>query len=300
MKRFIIILIFNLLLIPTVFAQVMRQLNTTIDIQKDGLCNAEIIFRFTDEIKEINFPFTGKIEDLNVENGECVIKEDINKILQCKPPSRFMVGTIIIKTKFNWDGLVEKRGNISYFSLDIPILWNTDKVSVIIKLPDKTLLAEKAILPISPSRYDIGSDGRRILASWSLKNKNPGDVIPIRIYYESVSPVLPEFIDENLVYILIFILILIVIVGTLFIFRKVSKKSELVLSVLNENERLVVDIIRKEKKKQVDQRRIVNLSGFSKAKVSRIIQNLQERGVVESERRGRRNKITLKKKFISG
>jgi len=297
MKRFIIILIFSLFLVPTVSAQVMRQLNTTTDIQKNGMCNVEIIFKFTDEIKEVDFPFTGEIEDLIVENGECVVKENINKILQCKPPSPFMVGTITIATKFKLNGLVERRGNISIFSMDIPILWNTEEITVLAKLPDKTLLTEEVLLPISPSGYHIGSDGRRILASWSFTDKKPGDVIPIRLYYETLSP---EFISEDLIYILIFILILIVIVGTSFIFRKVSKKSELVLSVLNENERLVVDIIRKEKKKQVDQRRIVNLSGFSKAKVSRIIRNLEERGIVDSERIGRRNKITLKKKFMKG
>jgi len=297
MKRFMILVIFSLLLLPVASAKVMRQLNTTVDVQKDGMCNVEIIFKFTDEIKEIDFPFTGEMEELTVKNGKCIVKEDINKILQCKPPSPFMVGTITISTKFNWNGLVQKRGNISFFSMDIPILWNTDEVLVIIKLPDKTLLAEKALLPISPSGYHIGSDGRRILASWSFNDKKPGDVIPIRLYYEPLSP---EFIAEDLVYILIFVLIIIVIVGTLFIFRKVSKKSELVLSVLNESERLIVDIIRKEKKKMVDQRRIVSLSGFSKAKVSRIIRSLEERGIVESERLGRRNKITLKKKFMRG
>jgi len=297
MKRFIILVILSFFLLPVASAQVMRQLNTTIDVQDDGVCNAEIIFKFTDEIKEINFPFTGEIEDLTVKNGECIVKEDINKILQCKPPSPFMVGTIIITTKFSWNGLVDKRGNISFFFVDIPILWNTDEVSVIIKLPDKALLAEKVLLPISPSGYHIGSDGRRILTSWTFKNKRSGDVIPIRLYYEPISS---KFIPEDLVYILIFVLILIVIVGTLFIFRKVSKKSELVLSVLNEPERLLIDIIRKEKKKQVDQRRIVSLSGFSKAKVSRIIQSLKERGIVETERIGRRNKIILKKKFMKG
>lgn len=297
MKRFIILVILSFFLLPVASAQVMRQLDTTVDVQKDGVCNVEIIFKFTDEIKKIDFPFTGEIEDLTVKNGECVVKENINKILQCKPPSPFMVGTIKIVTNFKWNGLVERRGNISFFSMDIPILWNTEEITVLVKLPDKTLLTDEVLLPISPSGYNMGSDGRRILASWSFRHKRPGDVIPIRLYYELLSP---EFITEDLVYILIFVLILIVIVGALFIFRKVSKKSELVLSVLNESERLMVDIIRKEKKKQVDQRRIVNLSGFSKAKVSRIIQSLEERGVVESKRIGRRNKITLKKKFMKG
>jgi uncharacterized membrane protein len=61
---------------------------------------------------------------------------------------------------------------------------------------------------------------------------------------------------------------------------------------------MIVDIIKKENKEEVDQRRIVGESGFSKAKVSRIIQSLEERGVVESERIGRKNKIRLIRRFI--
>jgi uncharacterized membrane protein len=77
-----------------------------------------------------------------------------------------------------------------------------------------------------------------------------------------------------------------------------KKRSRLVLSVLNESERILVEIIQNQSEEKVDQRKIVGLSGFSKAKVSRIIQSLEERGIVESERTGRKNKIKLKKKFI--
>jgi len=75
----------------------------------------------------------------------------------------------------------------------------------------------------------------------------------------------------------------------------VSRKSELILSVLNEAERIVIDIVRKQGKDKVDQRKIVAQSGFSKAKVSRIIQSLESRGVVSVEKMGRKNRITLRK-----
>jgi uncharacterized membrane protein len=45
----------------------------------------------------------------------------------------------------------------------------------------------------------------------------------------------------------------------------------------------------------VDQRQIVRETDFSKAKVSRIISNLVERGVLEKEVKGRKNLIRLKK-----
>ena len=89
--------------------------------------------------------------------------------------------------------------------------------------------------------------------------------------------------------------IIVLIIGLFLIYKKLPKRAELVLSVLNEGERMIVDIIRKEGIEKVDQRKIVGLSGFSKAKVSRIIQGLQGRGVVDVERTGRKNRVSLKK-----
>lgn len=291
MKRFIILLILSLLLLPVASAQVMRQLNVSVDIQEDDLSDVEISFRFTEEIKQIDFPFSGDIQDLKTEKGECIVKKDIRNVLQCKPPSPFMVGEVTITTNFKGSGLTERRGNITYFSFDIPILWETDKVSVIVKLPDGMILTEEVLLPTSPSGVKIGSDGRRILTTWSFTDKNPGDVIPIRIYYE---PLIPRPVEKP-VYGWMVALILVVVVGIIFIYRRVSKRSELILSVLNESERMIVDIIKKEGKEKVDQRKIVSLSGFSKAKVSRIIQSLVGRGVVKVERIGRRNRVSLRK-----
>ncbi|MEM2174689.1 MAG: winged helix-turn-helix transcriptional regulator, partial [Candidatus Micrarchaeia archaeon] len=69
-------------------------------------------------------------------------------------------------------------------------------------------------------------------------------------------------------------------------------------SVLNEAERIIVEILQNQPGEEIDQNKLVTISGFSKAKVSRIIKSLEERGVVESIRYGRKNKIILKKKFV--
>jgi len=292
MKRFILPLMICLLLVPTVSARVMYQLNTTIEVHEDGLSDVEFAFKFSDDIKEIEIPISGRISDLITEDGECEIREDVGRFIHCEPSSPFIVGTIKIKINFKVSGFVEKRGNISYFSFDIPILWNSDEIHVTVKLPENMALAEKVLLPISPSGADIRSDGRRLITKWSFEDKIKGDIIPIRIYYEIINPLpLQQYYEW------IIVLIVVVIVGTGLIYWRISKRSELILSVLNENERIIVDIIKDEKKQPVDQRKIVSLSGFSKAKVSRIIQSLGERGVVEAERIGRKNKVTLKKKL---
>jgi len=300
MKRFILVLILSLLLIPSVLAKTMYQFNVTMNIEDDDSTGFKLDFKFTDDIKIVEVPLNGEITDLSSDDGKCIVKvEEVGNILSCEPPSPFMVGTIQISANFKSKGFVEKRGNISFFSIDIPVLWSLQEAYITAKLPDKTVLAEKVLLPISPSGVNIGSDGRRIITSWHFLNKNTGDLIPIRIYYEYLTP--KPFIEDYswAIISIIGIVIIFSIVVIAIVFKGMSyKKSKLVFSVLNENEKMIVDIIKKENKEEVDQRRIVGESGFSKAKVSRIIQSLEERGVVESERIGRKNKIRLIRRFI--
>jgi len=300
MKRFILVSILSLLLIPSALAKTMYQFNVTMNIGDDDSTDFKLDFKFTDDIKNVEVPFSGEITDLNSDDGKCEVKiGEVGKILSCEPLSPFVVGTIKISTNFKSTGFVEKRGNISFFSIDVPVLWDLQEAYITTKLPDKTVLAEKVLLPISPSGASIGSDGRRIIASWHFSNKNAGDIMPIRIYYEYLTP--KPFIEDYswVIISIIGIVIIFSIVVVLIVFKGMSyKKSKLVFSVLNENEKMIVNIIKKENKEEVDQRRIVNESGFSKAKVSRIIQSLEERGVIESERIGRKNKIRLVKRFI--
>ncbi len=293
MKRFIFIFLFSLLLIPTASAQVMRQLNISVDVNDDVSGDVEISFRFTGEIKEIAFPFEGEIENIKTQYGECFVTQRVEKELHCKPPSPFMIGEVTIITSFEAKGLTERHGNITLFSFDIPLLWDTDRISMKVKLPNGVFIAEEdqVTLPISPSGEKKGIEGRRITTSWVFRNKESGDLIPIRIYYEGL-PITPI---ENLIYRWLSVFILVFIVVIFFVYRSMSKKSELILSVLNEAERIVINIIKKQGKDKVDQRKIVAQSGFSKAKVSRIIQSLEGRGVVSVEKTGRKNRISLKK-----
>ncbi|MBI4896125.1 MAG: hypothetical protein HY832_01095 [Candidatus Aenigmarchaeota archaeon] len=64
------------------------------------------------------------------------------------------------------------------------------------------------------------------------------------------------------------------------------------MPILTEHERKVLEIVIRDKK--VDQRKVVKETDFSKAKVSRIVQDLLLRGVLEKVRKGRTNILTLK------
>jgi len=293
MKRFILVLLFSLVLIPTASAQVMRQLNISVNVNNDASSDVRMSFRFTEEIKEVIFPFEGEIKDIETQYGECFVTQKVEKELHCRPPSPFMVGEVTIITNFKVEGLSKRHGNMTLFSFDIPILWDTDLISMKVKLPDGVFIAEEdeVLLPISPSGAKKEIEGRKITASWVFNDKDAGDLIPIRIYYEGLTITS----IESFIYRWLFVFVLVFIVIIFFIYRSMSRKSELILSVLNEAERIVIDIIKKQGKDKVDQRKIVAQSGFSKAKVSRIIQSLESRGVVSVEKVGRKNRISLKK-----
>ena len=73
MKRFILILLFSLLLIPAASAQVVRQLNISVDVLDDTSADVSMSMRFTEEIKELIFPIEAEIENIETQHGECFV-----------------------------------------------------------------------------------------------------------------------------------------------------------------------------------------------------------------------------------
>ena len=70
-------------------------------------------------------------------------------------------------------------------------------------------------------------------------------------------------------------------------------RVEIVNLVCSPKERKVIEMLINEKK-DIDQRRIVKETDFSKTKVSRIIQNLVDKDLIEKIPKGRNNLIRLK------
>ncbi len=295
MKRFIILIV--LLSLPIALsASPMRSVDTFFDIANQNEVYVNLKFKFDAEsIKEIRFPFQFTINNLQVDNGSCNVKRDIEQYLLCRPLSPFTVGEADISVKFSTRDFITKEKNISRVYFDLPVLWVTDKITLSLRLPEGMAISSDVTIPISPSDVNIVSDGRKIILKWSFNNQEPQNILPIRVHFESLSGNVP--IAKNYSPIIIVALLFIIFLGAI-IYWKMSQRKAVVLSVLNESERIAVDIIRSQGDQKVDQRLIVANSGFSKAKVSRVIKSLEERGLIESERTGRKNKIVLKKKFV--
>ena len=284
MKRFILLF----LLIPISSAQIY-EFDAYIDLNEKNEAFVTYTFSFNPKIKEISIPLYYNIKDLKSDGGLCNVVSDYQNFLHCKQVSEKL------NVSFVTTNIITVQKNLKVLSLDIPITIETLKTNIRLELPYGNGLSDKVIVPASPPITEIGTDGRKIFILWEIPNKIADDIIPLRVYYERIDN---NSSLEKYYTIIIISSVLIVSVFAVLYVRVLKKKPELVLSVLNEAERIVVEILQQQPEQEVDQRKIVTLSGFSKAKVSRIIKSLEERGVVEAERKGRKNKVKLKKKFI--
>jgi len=163
----------------------------------------------------------------------------------------------------------------------------TDRFSLTINLPLGAVLADKAKLigtnlrPFEPSFGREGSDGRVIFVSWELINPRLGESINARVIYEPLVGVIDNALSE----IALIGLIALAILMVFGIFWRLRMRTENILPVLSAAERTIVETL--------DQRDIVKTTDFSKAKVSRVLKDLESRGIVEVTPKGRTKKIKL-------
>ena len=141
--------------------------------------------------------------------------------------------------------------------------------------------------PFNPDFGREGSDGRRIFVSWTFDKPTLGQNISVSAIYELLG-----FDTFTLFFIILALVVITFLLAFMFLFKKHKVKD--ILPVLTDGERKVMEIILRENG-HVDQRVIVKETDFSKAKVSRVINDLISRGLVEKISRGRKNLIKLKK-----
>ena len=153
---------------------------------------------------------------------------------------------------------------------------------------------------IFPSGFRTLSNGRNILVYWELENVSRTQPLSFRVKYQSVQPS-PEIF--NRFYLMILLLLVALFFLALYAFKKrrvIVKKivrvrpEKIVMEVLDEYERKVYEVVKEAGK--IKQNEIVAKTGFSKARVSRVLKSLAEKKLVKVEKRGRTNIVEVLKK----
>ncbi|MBW3022735.1 hypothetical protein KY308_01365 [Candidatus Woesearchaeota archaeon] len=143
---------------------------------------------------------------------------------------------------------------------------------------------------IFPRPTTLTTDGQHIIVIW--ERQNFGDSLPVLV----------KFKEKGDLSYLIYILIAVVIALVAFILlrkpkvhtKTIVKKEDLVEKHLKEDEEQIVNIL-KQRENQCEQGTLRVITGFSKAKLSGLLKELEERKIIHKEKRGKKNLVFLKK-----
>ena len=297
MKRLIFLsFIAFLLLIPSSLAQI-QYYGAEIELEESGRASVELTITFQKLEKSFSFNLIGKMEDLEAQSSagpiDCDLQTNAISSLKCffnlTPENR------TIRIYFSTNDFVKRIGDRWFFSSDLTLHKNISSVHISVRLPEGMVLVGKnktASMLSFPENAMIVSDGRRIIVIWQIASVTSNQPLLFQFLYEKVLSFAP--LDARLV---VGVVAIIVIVLSFLYLRYWRKPEKLVLSVLDEYERKVMDAIISAGG-SVEQRKVVKETNLSKAKVSRVVRNLEKRGLIEVERLGRTNKLKLvEKKF---
>lgn len=265
-------------------------------ITDDGTVANSVTFQFNEPVASFGYTFNYEIYDLNAESDfnwvNCELSVQGGKsLVSCE----FMGMSETKKTltmDFKTMRVVKPVDDKYRYLARYEIPSNMERFFVSVKLPQNGILAEE--IPSEsffPSDGNIYTDGKNIIVYWEKYDLTQGDIIEFSILY-TVPLAVGMF--YNVVIVAMIIVIAAVIMSIIFYIRRGPRTADAVKAVLSRDEKVIVDILNMYKGK-IGQKIIVRESDFSKAKVSRLVKNLTERGVVHTEPiSGRENRVMLK------
>jgi predicted transcriptional regulator len=286
-SSFFIVLI---LLSPTILAN-LQYYGVDVMLDQKGKSSLKYTFTFDGPVKVFNFTVVGQIEDFQATstaglvNCNVVVRGVSN--INCDLPLTEEKRTVeMIMTTQDF---TKSLGKSFLFSGDFSLDQKVDQFTLSLTLPEGMALSDTRNTLSFPENSTKVSDGRHIIVVWKLENV-AGQALSFQALYEPAQQV-PSFIWYFVGGVTV------VSVAVFFIVRKIRRPEEVILSVLDDYERNVVRII-SQAGGEINQRKIVQQTNLSKAKVSRVVKALEERGIVVVERLGRTNKVKLVKKKI--
>lgn len=191
------------------------------------------------------------------------------------------------------------------FIADIKFPEEAENLSIQLVLPIDTILEQPvgksgSSPSVFPRATSVKSDGQHIILSWERKNVSAEEGLPIFVRYRK---------QQNIAWILVpVILAFFAALGIITKWKKprikkqVLHKKEAVpkrkpgLGIeehLKEDEAQIVSIL-KQREGQCEQGTLRVVTGFSKAKLSGLLMELEDRKIVYKEKRGKKNLVFLR------
>lgn len=297
MKRFATISFFLvfILLTTNVFAIQYYGIDSIVDEKGKIFVKLTITFKSPEDI--FSFNIIGRVENFNATTVSGPI--DCNVTVSGITTVDCYIGLTeekrTVNIYFETTDFVKSLDNKFNFNGDFSLNRDIDQVFASVKLPEvMALVSEEIVGRLSyPKNATILSDGRHIIVVWEFSGFKSDQPMRFQILYERLTQ--PGF-QLRLSHVALFAFVSVTTLALLYI-RFFRKPEKLILSVLDEFERKVIDIV-VASGGEIIQKKVVQQTNLSKSKVSRVVKSLVERGLIEVERMGRRNKLKIvKKKF---
>jgi uncharacterized membrane protein len=284
-----------LLSMPLVSAQEIISYNISVELGKDSAQENISVLIFNQLYYPLNtFSYTLRGDARNVEVYDREGRLNVNAtkeggtIIQSefREPLQPNASTLII-IKFNMASAVSKVGEGYVFSPVFSLPEGTDEFRLKVRLPEgmglpRPVTAGSSYTDVAPLPDGVYSDGRAIILAWRRYDVSGDFAVYIR-YAEPGSK------SKNY-YLLGFFLIL-----ALAIFYLSRSKRRTKERGLDRDEMTVLELIKANN--GVAQRDVVNITGFSKAKVSAVVSSLEKKGLIRKEKAGLINRLYLMHKY---
>mgnify|MGYP000276434782 CR=1 FL=1 len=148
--------------------------------------------------------------------------------------------------------------------------------------------------PIEPKGAETGSEGRRIFVRWDMKNVSLGQSRDFQVNYQELNVFRNVFPNNMTSFVGLLVLLVAVLVAVYVKYMKEEDTIASILPVLKEDEKRVVMYLL-DFEGECEQVELVKNLDYSKAKISRLVKDLEERGIIKKIKEGRKNRLVIKK-----
>lgn len=293
MRRAIATLLLGLVLLSIPGFSEVFQYGSTVEILENNTVMYKLDLIFVDHPDQ-NFSFTLE-NPLNIEIDSPAACKIVKKVLEThitcdmEAAKRTDIGVT-----YSSDENVKKRDSYLLFADSFKITDSIKILTVLVKLPEATGLREPIENSYTPSDALKGSDGRRLILNWLRNDLKEDERFDFSIAFEATGAIIPS--DFPMEYLIVIIIVSFSAFVLFYQFYYKNRGIKMILPVLKEDEKIIFNSIMKNGS-GVNQKVVVRDSGYSKAKVSKVLKSLSERGLIKLERIGRSNKVHIEKNF---
>lgn len=292
MKRLLVVL---LLLVPFAHASTIEQAETTAIMSPDFVNISAVYHVSSDIVEDVVFSLPVDAENIvfymNGAEKKCTVdvSEEESKA-RCGSTS---VGANNIKLKYSSKSLLGNLEQQKIFKFTDKLPFKAELYKFSLQLPRGFIIPEENDMDfyLSPDPSDVTSDGRHIIVKWDDEDLT-------RFSNFAIVEQIAQDSNWDIAFFLSIAAVAAAFAALVILFRRKPKEDErngeTLLPGFIEDEQKVVELLQSAPNHELWQKNIQQDTGFSKAKVSRIVRNLEARGVVSKESFGNTNKIKLK------